>query len=112
MILDYKYFRPVKVAGIFFIIASAVCGILYLSVLNDPRMDLSFHIFILVNFYWHLLTGIGILQQKIWGFYLLKIYVYFLTLGFPIGTYYGVKSLRYLREKSIKNFFAKQAIDT
>lgn len=111
MILDYKYFRPVRVAGIIFIILSAIGGLMYISLLNNSSLDTSHHVFIIINMLWYLLTGLGILLQRIWGYYLLKIYIYILILGFPIGTYFVVKSLRYLRKYEIKNYFARQALD-
>lgn len=111
MTLDYKYFRPIRVAGTFFVICGALCVLMYLSLLKDPEFVTPFRIFILVNIFWYLFMGLGILFQKIWGYYLLKIFIYLMVLSFPIGTYFGVKSLRYIREHDIKSFFASQAID-
>ena len=84
---------------------------MYMSLLKNPDFDTVFRIFVLVNTFWYLVMGIGIVLQNKWGYYLLKGFLYFMVLGFPIGTYFGVKSLRYLREHDIKSYFAKQAID-
>jgi len=111
MALDYKYFRPIRIAGICFLIFGAICGLDYVSSLKEPDFDTFFRIFVLVNMFWYLLMGVGILLQKMWGYYLLKGFLYFMVLGFPIGTYFGIKSLRYLQEHHIKSYFLKQAID-
>jgi hypothetical protein len=111
MALDYKYFRPIRIAGICFVIFGVLCVLIYLSLLKDLNFDSTFRIFVLINIFWYLLMGLGILFQKIWGYYLLKIFSYALVISFPMGTYFGVKSLRYLREHNIKSYFAKQAID-
>jgi hypothetical protein len=108
---DYKYFWPVKVAGAFFLIIGIIAGMLYLYNINNPKMDLPFQIFILVNFIWYLLMGLGLIKQWIWGYNMLKFYLYIISIGFPIGTYIGIKSLRYLKENNIKYFFEQQAID-
>jgi len=42
-----------------------------------------------------------------WGYYLMKIYLFILLLGVPIGTYLALKALRYLKENEIKKFFGK-----
>ena len=76
-----------------------------------PQFDVAFDIFAWVNIVWYLLMGLGILQQKIWGYYMLKVYLYLLAVGFPIGTYIGLKSLKYLKERNIKDFFIGKTID-
>jgi hypothetical protein len=97
-----EVYRPLKVAGIFFVISSLV-GVLFFNYIHVKEgLERSFVIFISINIIFHLILGIGILMQKMWGLYLLKIYLYLLVLGFPIGTYIGVKSLRYIRENKIE----------
>ncbi len=111
MIHDYSLFRPVKTAGIFLILFSVVIGAAHVfGFFKDPDFDKSFDIFFLIIFIWHLSTGLGILSQKMWGYYLLKFFLYIMVLSFPIGTYFGVKSLRYLRENNIKSFFSETVI--
>jgi hypothetical protein len=54
---------------------------------------------------WYLITGIGILSQKRWGYYLFKFFLYILLLGFPIGTLISYKSLSYIRRNNIKELY-------
>ena len=56
---------------------------------------------------WYLMTGIGILTRKKWGYYLFKSFLYILILAFPIGTIISYKSLAYMKENAIKNFFGR-----
>lgn len=54
---------------------------------------------------WYLITGIGILMRKMWGYYLFKLFLYVLLLGFPIMTYISYKSLQYTKKNNIKVLF-------
>jgi hypothetical protein len=54
---------------------------------------------------WYLVTGIGILKRKVWGYYLLKSFLYMLLIGFPLGTFISYKSLKFMKENSIKKEF-------
>lgn len=103
MTINNEVYRPLKVAGIFFLIASLVGAVFFNYVHIAEGLEPSFVIFISINIIFHLLLGIGVIMQKMWGLHLLKIYLYILVLGFPIGTYIGVKSLRYIRENKIQD---------
>jgi len=108
MIFDEEVYRPVRIAGIFFICVSFFAEFFFnITTTNEP-FELSFRIFVAINIVIYLLMGFGILYKKLWGYYLLKLYLYFLVLGFPIGTYIGVKSLRYLRENKVKEILEKK----
>jgi hypothetical protein len=52
---------------------------------------------VVVSIY-YLATGIGILARKLWGYYLLKSFLYILLMGFPIGTFISIKSLRFMKK--------------
>jgi hypothetical protein len=54
---------------------------------------------------WYFVTGIGILTRKLWGYYLLKSFLYVLLLSFPIGTFISYKSLKFMKKNSIKKEF-------
>lgn len=51
------------------------------------------------------LAGIGLLSYKCWGYLLLKVFLYILMLGFPIGTMISIWSLRYMRQNKIRGLF-------
>ena len=58
---------------------------------------------------WYFVTGIGILKRKIWGYYLLKSFLYLLLLSFPIGTFISYKSLKFMKKNSIRKEFSTAA---
>jgi hypothetical protein len=107
MLLDLQKFKPVQTGGMVLITMGAVGFFLYFQYLSNH--DLMWFILIVVA--WHVVTGIGIILRTVWGFYLLKSYLYVLLLGFPVGTYIGWKSLVYLRDNEIKNFFGRKALE-
>jgi hypothetical protein len=111
MIRDYKDFKPIKVGGQISIFLGLLIFLTYFSIFREPDLNSSFDIFAWANICWYLLMGIGVLQQRIWGYYMLKSFLYVLAIGFPIGTYIGLKSLKYLKEKEIKEFFVGKALD-
>jgi hypothetical protein len=97
MLLDYDKFRPVRIGGILLVATGLIGFLFYFEYLTDSR----FSWFILVMPAWHLITGLGVVLQKAWGYYLLKFYLYVLLLAVPIGTYVAWKSLMYIREHDI-----------
>jgi lipid-A-disaccharide synthase-like uncharacterized protein len=54
---------------------------------------------------WYLATGVGTLFRKTWGYYFLKSFLYVLLLGFPIGTFIAVRSLRFMKINSTRKEF-------
>ena len=54
---------------------------------------------------YYLITGIGILARKEWGYYLFKFFLYVLVLAFPIGTIISWKSLDYMKKNDIKSLY-------
>ena len=54
---------------------------------------------------YYLMTGIGILARKEWGYYLFKFFLYMLFLAFPIGTIISWKSLDYMKKNDIKSLY-------
>lgn len=101
MLLDYDKFRPVKIGG-FFLLLIAIFGLVCLvAVLKESGV----REFLIIVTAWHLLTGLGVVLRTRWGYPLLKGYLYFLYICFPIGTYIAYKSSHYLEENHIKQFF-------
>lgn len=64
------------------------------------------HVYFIISLsLWYLITAIGILTKQKWGYYLFKIFLYALFLGFPIGSIISYKSLVYMKQNNIKNLF-------
>jgi len=99
--IDYSLFRPVKVCRVGCIIFTIIALIFHYDTLTNPEANQSFKYFVTIINVWHLFTGIGILMQKMWGYYLMKFYLYVMLLAVPIGTYFSLRCLRYLRENEI-----------
>jgi FtsH-binding integral membrane protein len=55
---------------------------------------------------WYLITGIGILVRRQWGYYLFKLFLYVLLLAFPIGTIISYKTLTYIKKNNIRSLFS------
>ncbi len=54
---------------------------------------------------WYLLVGVGLLSRSMWGYCLLKAFLFILALGFPIGTLISYYSLKYMKNNDIKDLF-------
>ena len=52
------------------------------------------------------LAGVGLLLYRRWGYILLKVFLYFLILCFPIGTVISYKSLKYIKNNNIQRLFS------
>jgi len=106
MILDYKRFRSIKTLGIILLLI----GVLGFFALITNWYEAEFYdaaiVFILVMSAWHLITGLGILVRKKWGFALMKFYLYVLLLGNPVGTLLAKRILGYIKENEIEFFFS------
>jgi len=111
MILDYEKFKPIKTFGIVLITIGIAGCLTILTKWEDPEIFTSAWVFIALMTMWHLVTGIGILVRKKWGFYLLKLYLYVLYLGIPIGTLLAKRILRYIKENEIELFFGGRGLE-
>lgn len=100
--------RFLKTYGIVLIFLS-VCGIytlILLYTLEDRPPDIRlFVIFFILMSGWYLTTGVGILLRRKWGYFFFKSFLYFLLLGFPIGTFIAYASLKYIKKNHIKALF-------
>lgn len=98
-------FKPVRFAGIFCITVTLL-GLLFQSYsLSKFEFNISFKYVVTIVSIAHLLVGFGILSKKLWGYYIMKTYLYFWLLGFPIGTLLSLKALKYLKKNEIKKFY-------
>ncbi len=110
MIFDLTKFKPIQTFGISLLFIGAAGVFIYFLMHNSPNFVSPFKVFFICMVAWHLLTGVGIIIRKIWGFYLLKFYLYILMLGFPIGTKTAKKMFKYMEENQIKDLFFNRGI--
>jgi hypothetical protein len=106
--------RPIRIFGAALILFSLVGTWVFFSPLSpayfftffaeisDPGWMLAF---ILGNTLFYLLTGLGVIVQKKWGYWFLKLWLYMLFLAFPIGTVISYMFLRYIKKHEIKRYF-------
>jgi hypothetical protein len=71
---------------------------------ESPPAEIGY--FFITTSLWYFVTGIGILSRKVWGYYLLKSFLYMLLLAFPFGTFISYKSLKFMKENTIKKEFS------
>lgn len=110
MILDDNKFKPIRTFGII-LTAAGIFGVFALILeLNDPRFSMGGLTFLVVMSTWHLISGLGILLRKKWGFTLMKFYLYIMYLGVPLGTLLSKKILSYIKENEIELFFTRKGI--
>jgi len=72
--------------------------------IESPPADMGY--FGITLTLWYFVTGIGILKRKIWGYYLLKSFLYVLLISFPIGTFISYKRLKFMKKNSIRKEFS------
>ena len=102
---------PKEIKPIFYfsyvLIGSAIIGIfMFFNLWADPEFDNSFSIFVLVLTLWNLITGLGILSKRKWGFLLFKTYLYVLYIGFPIGTIISKKFFAHVKDNNIEKYYS------
>ena len=105
MILDYNRFKPIKTFGILVSVAGIFTVYALVAEFNATNSETGVVIFFLIMAIWHLVTGAGILFRKTWGFTLMKVYLYIMYLGIPLGTLLARKILNYIKENEIELFF-------
>ncbi len=107
--------RLVRIVGVLLILLGASClvwfGRFWLSpdspeyVWGPQPPHPSAVIFIGVVSPFYVATGVGILAQARWGYGLLKAFLYFCLLGFPIGTLLSWLMLRHMRRPDVRRHF-------
>ena len=88
------------------IVSSFIGLIMFYGLVNDSNYDSSFSYFIAFMVVVHFFVGLGIVLRKSWGMDLFKCYLYILFLGFPIGTYIAIKTLKYIKNNNADKYFA------
>jgi hypothetical protein len=98
----------IKIIGAILVIMGWICILIHFLLLGDPNYTKFFRTFVIFVTFFHLALGTCVLMKSIWGFYILKAYLYVLYIAFPIGTVIAHKSLRYIDKNNVKNSFKNQ----
>ncbi len=89
------------------LLGSAIGGIfMFFNLWGDPEFDNAFCVFVMTLTLWNLVTALGILSKRKWGFLLLKIYLYILYAAIPIGTIISKRIFAYIRKNNIEKYYS------
>ena len=99
--------RFIKACGYIFISLSAGCLYTIYCIYSMGKVSIDTYYFGIGVSLFYLVSGIGILMRKKWGYYILKLFLFLFIINFPIGTIIAYKSLSYMKKKNIKQFFMK-----
>ncbi|MCW7753293.1 hypothetical protein OOT00_04750 [Desulfobotulus sp. H1] len=99
-------FKPIIFFGYFLILmGGASMFVFVIEYRFFEYLFLKYFCFIVSIF--HLFVGLGIIFKEKWGYYLFKLYLYLIAVGFPIGTLIGLKMLKYINDNNIKSRYFK-----
>lgn len=102
-------FRPVKVFGFCLLLMGITIILMHFSSPEREQFSAEFRYFALIVSSIHFFIGLGVILKKKWGYYCFKFYLYILSIGFPIGTFIGLKMLKYINQHDVKKFFDSEA---
>ena len=105
--IDYELFKPIRNFGSFFLAFGAARIICLIIFMNDTGFMFGGRIFVLVASSFNLFMGYNIVARNRLGFKCLKIYLYLIYPGFPLGYFYAKKALEYIKENNIERFYVK-----
>lgn len=111
MIVDKNIFKPIKTLGFIFLVSGFIFIFYNVVNWNEFIFGVGERIFMMTIATWFMLTGIGILLKKPWGFYLLKSVLYLLYIGWPLGTMLAKWILKYIKDNEIKLYFYNKVIE-
>lgn len=105
--LELERFKPVRNLGLALILIGVLGIVCHVLNSRDPEYIIGFQIFVLVVSAFHLLIGFSIVSRSRHGFTCLKLYLYLLYPGFPLGYFYAKRMFEYIEENQIERFFGK-----
>ena len=111
MLRDYNKYKPLMTFGLLLAIAGIIGFFMGIVILRESNMNSDMAYFAFIMSIWHFSTGLGVIIKKPWGYYLLKIYLYFMLIGIPIGTMISMKILKYIKDNEIKDYFMHRSLE-
>ena len=107
MLLDYDLFKPIRNFGLLIIVVGVAGLSCLVAFYNDPDFYFGGKIFIAIVSTFNLFMGYNIVSRNRLGFKSLKIYLYLIYPGFPLGYFYAKKLLDYIKTNNIQEFYSK-----
>jgi hypothetical protein len=105
--LEFELFKPVRNFGLVLSLVGALGIVCHIVYANDPQYMIGAQIFVLVASTFHLFIGLSIVTRSRYGFRFLRLYLYLLYPGFPLGYFYAKKMFEYIEANKIERFFGK-----
>ena len=102
---DLKAFKPIRNFGLALVAAGLLGTIYHFMSFRDPDYILSIQGFIISVSIFYLFSGISIVTRRSWGFKNLKLCLYLLYPGYPLGYYFAKRTFEYIKENEIERFF-------
>ena len=104
---DSHLFKPIRNFSLL-ILAVGAFGLLNFF-LYDSGLDIPsiFKVLIVAISFFHLFIGFNIITRNKLGFGSLKLYLYLMYPGFPLGYYYAKRTFEYIKSNNIERFFDK-----
>jgi hypothetical protein len=100
--------KPVIIFGYCLILMGFIVMAMHLSSLKNDSHATSFTSFAVAVSLFHFFIGLGVISKKKWGYYCFRFYLYLLSVGFPIGTFIGLKMLKYIDNNNVKKFYVQK----
>ena len=105
--LDYQVFKPIRNFGLLLSIIGALGVVCHFTFMKHPEYTIVFQVFVMLVSVFHLFLGLNIVSRNKWGFKSLKLYLYLLYPGFPLGYFFAKKTFEYIETNKIEQFFRK-----
>lgn len=105
--LNYEVFKPIRNLGLLLIFGGVVGIFCHLAFMKDPDYIIIAQVFVVSVSIFHLFIGYNIVSRNRWGFKCLKLYLYLMYPGFPLGYYYAKRTFEYIETNDIENFFSR-----
>lgn len=97
--------KPVMLFGYCLILMGFIIITMHVLSLKRESFATDFTSFAVAISLLHFFIGLGVILKKKWGFHCFKFYLYLLSIGFPIGTFIGLKMLKYIDKNDVRKFF-------
>jgi len=106
-VLDLEVFKPIRNLGVFLEVIGAAGVAFHLAYMREPQYPIEAQVFVVFLTVFYLVIGWNIVSRNRWGFRSLKLILYLLYPGFPLGYYFAKRTLRYIEHHNIERYFKR-----
>ena len=105
--LDLEAFKPIRNLGISLAILGIILFLTHIALLGEPQYAIGFRVFVVAVSVFYIVIGWNIASRNSWGFRSLKLFLYLLYPGFPLGYYFAKRAFKYIDHYNIDRYFRK-----